>query len=84
MASMARVPAIYPKREYVDDGGLIAYGPNVSEHFRQAASYVDRILRGADPGNLPISATTKFDFLFNPPGCPGAWTNSVTCVSLNC
>jgi putative ABC transport system substrate-binding protein len=65
MASMARVPAIYPEREYVDDGGLIAYGPNVSENFRQAAGYVDRILRGADPGDLPINATTKFDFLFN-------------------
>jgi putative tryptophan/tyrosine transport system substrate-binding protein len=65
MASTARVPAIYPEREYVDDGGLIAYGPNVSDHFRQAAGYVDRILRGADPGDLPINATTKFDFLFN-------------------
>jgi putative tryptophan/tyrosine transport system substrate-binding protein len=64
-ASTARVPAIYPEREYVDDGGLIAYGPNVIEHFRQAAGYVDRILRGVDPGDLPINATTKFDFLFN-------------------
>jgi putative tryptophan/tyrosine transport system substrate-binding protein len=53
------------EREYADDGGLIAYGPNVIDHFRQAAGYVDRILRGADPGDLPINATTKFDFLFN-------------------
>jgi putative ABC transport system substrate-binding protein len=65
IASMARVPAIYPEREYADDGGLIAYGPNVSEHFRQAAGYVDRILRGADPGDLPINATSKFDFVVN-------------------
>ena len=65
LASKARVPAIYPEREYADDGGLIAYGPNVTEHFRQAAGYVDRILRGADPGDLPINATSKFDFVVN-------------------
>jgi putative ABC transport system substrate-binding protein len=65
IASMARVPAIYPEREYADDGGLIAYGPNGSEHFRQAAGYVDRILRGAEPGNLPINASSKFDFVVN-------------------
>ena len=65
VASMARVPAIYPEREYADDGGLIAYGPNVAEHFRQAAGYVDRILRGANPGDLPINASSKFDFVIN-------------------
>jgi putative tryptophan/tyrosine transport system substrate-binding protein len=65
IASMARVPAIYPEREYADDGGLIAYGPNVSEHFHQAAGYVDRILRGADTGDLPINASSKFDFVVN-------------------
>src|SRR5262245_25455837 len=61
IVSMARVPAIYPERQYADDGGLIAYGPNLAEHFRQAAGYVDRILRGANPGDLPINATSKFD-----------------------
>ena len=65
IASMARVPAIYPEREYADDGGLIAYGPNVLEHFRRAAGYVDRILRGAKPGDLPINASSKFDFVVN-------------------
>jgi putative tryptophan/tyrosine transport system substrate-binding protein len=65
LASMARLPAIYPEREYADDGGLIAYGPNVFEHFRQAADYVDRILRGAKPGDLPINASSKFDFVVN-------------------
>jgi ABC-type uncharacterized transport system substrate-binding protein len=65
LASMARVPALYPEREYADDGGLIAYGPNAPEHFRQAAGYVDRILRGAKPGDLPINATSKFDFVIN-------------------
>ena len=65
LASTARVPAIYPEREYADDGGLIAYGPNVVEHFRQAAGYVDRILRGANSGDLPINASSKFDFVVN-------------------
>jgi len=65
IASMARVPAIYPEREYADDGGLIAYGPNVVAHLRQAAGYVDRILRGASPGDLPINASSKFDFVVN-------------------
>jgi putative ABC transport system substrate-binding protein len=65
LASMARVPAVYPEREYADDGGLIAYGPNVPEHYRQAAGYVDRILRGAKPGDLPINASSKFDFVVN-------------------
>jgi ABC-type uncharacterized transport system substrate-binding protein len=65
IASMARLPALYPEREYADDGGLIAYGPSAPEHLRQAASYVDRILRGANPGDLPINASSKFDFVIN-------------------
>jgi putative ABC transport system substrate-binding protein len=65
IASMARVPAIYPEREYADDGGLIAYGPNVPAHHRLAAGYVDRILRGANAGDLPINATSQFDFVIN-------------------
>jgi putative tryptophan/tyrosine transport system substrate-binding protein len=63
--SKARVPAVYPEREYADDGGLIAYGPNVPAHFRLAASYVDHILRGTNPGDLPINATSQFDFVVN-------------------
>src|SRR6516162_4864224 len=65
VASKARVPAVYPEREYADDGGLIAYGPNVPAHSRLAAGYVDRILRGANPGDLPINATSQFDFVVN-------------------
>ena len=65
IASMARVPAIYPEREYADEGGLIAYGPNAPAHHRLAAGYVDRILRGANPGDLPINATSQFDFVIN-------------------
>jgi putative tryptophan/tyrosine transport system substrate-binding protein len=65
IASMTRVPAIYPEREYADDGGLVAYGPNVPVHLRLAAGYVDRILRGVNPGDLPINATSQFDFVIN-------------------
>jgi putative tryptophan/tyrosine transport system substrate-binding protein len=65
LATAARLPAIYPEREYADDGGLIGYGPNAPEHFRQAAGYVDRILRGAKPGDLPINASSRFEFVVN-------------------
>jgi putative tryptophan/tyrosine transport system substrate-binding protein len=65
LASAARIPAFYPEREYADDGGLIAYGANVPDHFRQAAGYVDRILRGEKAGDLPINASSKLDFVVN-------------------
>jgi putative ABC transport system substrate-binding protein len=65
VAQAARRPAIYPEREYADDGGLIAYGPNIPDSFRRAAGYVDRILRGAKPGDLPIDEPAKFDFIVN-------------------
>jgi putative ABC transport system substrate-binding protein len=65
LAERARLPAIYPEREYADDGGLMAYGPNIPDSFRRAAGYVDRILRGAKPGDLPIDEPAKFDFVVN-------------------
>ena len=65
LASSARIPALYSEREYADEGGLIAYGANVPDHFRQAAGYVDRILRGDKPGDLPINASSKMDFVVN-------------------
>jgi putative tryptophan/tyrosine transport system substrate-binding protein len=65
LAATARLPALYPEREYADDGGLMAYGPSVPDNFRHAASYVDRILRGAKPGDLPIQESAKFDFVVN-------------------
>jgi putative tryptophan/tyrosine transport system substrate-binding protein len=65
LANAARVPAVYPEREYADDGGLIAYGPNIPDSFRRAAGYVARILRGAKPGDLPIDEASKFDFVVN-------------------
>ena len=61
----AKVPAIYNAREHVEAGGLIAYGPNFTELYRRAASFVDRILRGAKPGDIPVEQPTKFDLVIN-------------------
>jgi putative ABC transport system substrate-binding protein len=60
-----RLAAIYPEREYVDDGGLIAYGPSVAGSFRGAAGYVDRILRGAKPADLPVQQPTRFELIIS-------------------
>ena len=65
LVNAARLPAIYFSREFADDGGLMAYGPNVPDNFRRAAGYVDRILRGAKPADLPIQEPVKFDFVVN-------------------
>src|SRR5204863_1020524 len=64
-AAKYRVPAIYPFRFYVTEGGFASYGINTSEQFRGAASYVDRILRGAKPGDLPVQAPDKFELAIN-------------------
>ena len=65
LVNEAKLPAIYPEREYADDGGLMAYGPNLPDNFRRAADYVDRILKGTKPGDLPIQEPVKFDFVVN-------------------
>jgi len=65
LAAKYRIPAIYPEREYVDDGGLLSYGGSVLENFRLAAGYVDKILKGAKPGDLPIQLPTRFELVVN-------------------
>ena len=65
LVNAARLPAIYPEREYADDGGLMVYGANVPDNSRRAADYVDRILKGAKPGDLPIQEPVKFDLVVN-------------------
>jgi putative ABC transport system substrate-binding protein len=65
LINAAHLPAIYPEREYADDGGLMAYGANVADNFRRAADYVDRILKGEKPADLPIQEPVKFDFVIN-------------------
>ena len=65
LATRYRLPAIYPLRIFADDGGLIAYGPDTVDQFRLAASYVDRIVKGEKPGDLPVQAPTKFELVVN-------------------
>ena len=61
----ARLPTMYIQREFVEAGGLISYGPNFPDLFRRAAGYVDKILRGANPAEIPVEQPTKFDFVIN-------------------
>jgi ABC-type uncharacterized transport system substrate-binding protein len=65
LAAGAHLPTIYPSREYVESGGLISYGPNIPALFRRAGDYVDKILRGAKPGDIPVEQPTKFDLVVN-------------------
>jgi putative tryptophan/tyrosine transport system substrate-binding protein len=65
LAVGARLPTMYGSRDYVEAGGLMSYGPNWSDQWRRAADYVDKILRGAKPGNIPVEQPTKFDLIIN-------------------
>jgi putative ABC transport system substrate-binding protein len=65
LAARHRLPAVYPFRYYVADGGLISYGPDPIDQYRRAASYVDRILKGEKPADLPVQAPTKYEMVIN-------------------
>jgi len=65
LAGKYRLPAIYPQREFVDEGGLMSYGVDYDNLYRGAAVYVDKILKGAKPADLPVQQATKFEFIIN-------------------
>jgi putative tryptophan/tyrosine transport system substrate-binding protein len=65
LAARFRLPAVYPYRYYATDGGLASYGPNTIEEYRRAALYIDRILKGAKPADLPVQAPTKYELIIN-------------------
>ena len=60
-----RLPVLYGQSEYVEDGGLMSYGTNTPELFRRAATYVDKILKGTKPADLPVEQPIKFEFVIN-------------------
>jgi putative ABC transport system substrate-binding protein len=65
LTTKRRLPAIYPSTNYPETGGLMSYGPDVVDNFHRAAGYVDKILKGAKPADLPVQQPTKFEFIIN-------------------
>jgi putative ABC transport system substrate-binding protein len=65
LAARHRLPAIYPFRYYAAAGGLISYGPDTLDQFRRAAGYVERILKGESPADLPVQAPTRYELVLN-------------------
>ena len=65
LAGKHRLPAIYFDKGFVDEGGLMSYGADVVDLYRRAAVYVEKILKGARPGDLPVQQATKFEFVIN-------------------
>jgi putative tryptophan/tyrosine transport system substrate-binding protein len=65
LAARHNLPTVYFQRTFVTDGGLISYGPDVMDQYRRSAGYVDRILRGEQPANLPVQAPTKYELVVN-------------------
>jgi putative ABC transport system substrate-binding protein len=65
LAAQYRLPAVYPFRYHINDGGLISYGPDAIEQYRRAGGYIDRILKGEKPADLPVQAPTKYELVIN-------------------
>ena len=65
LAAKNRLPVVSPWREYVEAGGLLGYGPSIPDMYRRAATYVDKVLKGAKPADLPVEQPTKFELVIN-------------------
>ena len=65
LAAKNRLPTVFPNRDSVDAGGLMSYGPNIADNFRRAATYVDKILKGTKPGDLPVEQPTTFELVID-------------------
>lgn len=65
LAAQHRLPAMYESRSFVDDGGLVSYGPDTVETFQRAAMFVDKIFKGANPGDIPVEQPTTFELVIN-------------------
>src|SRR5215510_1168377 len=65
LAARHRLPAVYAYRSFVTDGGLISYGPDMVDQYRRAAGYIDRVLKGEKPADLPVQAPTKYELVIN-------------------
>jgi ABC-type uncharacterized transport system substrate-binding protein len=65
LAAKNRLPGIYPSTDFVEDGGLMSYGADILDNWRRAATYVDKILKGANPADLPVEQPKKFEFVIN-------------------
>jgi putative ABC transport system substrate-binding protein len=65
LAARYRLPAVYAFRQFTEDGGLLSYGNDIVDNYRRAATYVDRILKGANPSELPVQAPVKFELVIN-------------------
>jgi putative ABC transport system substrate-binding protein len=65
LAQTNRLPSMYAQKEYVDEAGLMCYGPSLTDNWRRAATYVDKILKGRKPADLPVEQPKKFEFVIN-------------------
>jgi putative ABC transport system substrate-binding protein len=65
LAARHKLPAVYPTRFYATEGGLVSYGADFADQYRRAASYVDRILKGEKPADMPVQAPTKYQLVIN-------------------
>src|SRR5262245_51972333 len=82
LAAKYYLPAIYPQKAFVDEGGLMSYGRDLTDGYRRAAVYVDKILKGAKPADLPVQQATKFEFVVNLKAAKQNRTNTFTRLPL--